>query len=261
MRTHVWTICFWAFLLTGMTEAAKADSETISVGYPEMWPLLYTEDGTSQGYVIDLITAAMARMNKPFTISEYPIKRMYQLMASGKLDICVKIHADGQAVETTIPGKIPVASIRLNLYARGPEPVESVWHLFNTEIISITGYQYRGLRNQLAGSQRHIRFLDVPDPENAFAMLQMGRSRYLLGYEQAARRIIPTLNIPDLTTITVGDFPLHLFVSSELEGGEDILQQIEEAIEQEWMGGFPAEPYTIAETKQLVSKERRWPHP
>lgn len=261
MRTHVWAICVWAILLVGPTEAVKADSKTLSIGYPEMWPLIYSDDGVSRGYVIDLITAAMTRMNKPFTISEYPIKRMYQLMASGKLDICVKIHADGQALETTIPGVIPIAGIRLNLYARGPDPVESVWHLFNTEIISITGYQYRGLRNQLAASQRRIRFLDVPNPKNAFAMLQMGRSSYLLGYEQAARRIIPTLDIPDLTTIPVGDFPLHLFVSSELEGGEGILRQIEDAIEQEWLNGFPPAPNTVADGRQLFSKGRRWPHP
>ncbi|MBL4789909.1 MAG: transporter substrate-binding domain-containing protein [Kordiimonadaceae bacterium] len=195
--------------------------------YPNLPPYAYTENGIPKGPFVEIYEYVGVSLALNFSIREYPIKRMYRKLEDGNGYVSLGIFESAIDHNKVLFGTLPIAKLHVQLYALRESALRSVWDLENTNIITVAGYTYAGLKKQLENNGKNLHFLDAQTHDGAFAMLKSGRANYMLSYKSASEKSIRALGITGITMSSIQTLPLFFIVSKKTPDAAALLSQME----------------------------------
>jgi len=227
----VFSLVFWginpAFSAEPVRLVTAGEKTVVKIGYVNMRPAFYTENGEAKGTSLDLISRALEGLDQPYRLVEYPIRRLYARIKSGETHACICLRGRAILAEHAIVGDVPVGSIRVKLYAVGKVEVDTLWDVFGESIIMQQGYEYSGLRLALKKSRKQLRLINAISHKTAFSMLKSGRAKYVLDYDFAAISAMEAIGMTGAHNIVVRDNPLYITVSKKAPEPEKLLELLE----------------------------------
>lgn len=165
-------------------------SASLKMGYIEFPPVFSTNShGKPEGILIDLAAKVIPEAGYEWEAFPYPVKRMSDYIAKGKLDLWIGLKTIPDFEGTTFKGDSEVLKITLKAYRTKNIPdIKKQGDLNGKSIIIIRGYSYGGWINYIKDVKNNIDFIETNNHKSAFRMLKAGRSDYVLDYQQPAEK-------------------------------------------------------------------------
>lgn len=207
---------------------AQAKSPTLVIGYVDMKPYSYTENGKAAGIYADLMHRLMARLSYSYEMKEYPVKRLNHLLGTGDAHIWIRVDGDRELQSQTYKSNHIVGTLKLGLHSVQKVDYQNIWQV-HEPVIAIAGYSYTGLRQKLEQADAGIEFIEASSHQSAFRMLRSGRARLLLDYERPAGYAVEQIGLKKTWFTQVSDAPSYFYVSKKAPDAELLLEQLEKA--------------------------------
>ncbi|MCB9480781.1 MAG: transporter substrate-binding domain-containing protein [Desulfobacteraceae bacterium] len=206
-------------------------SASLKVGYIEFPPVFSTNsDGKPEGILIDLAGKVLPEAGYEWEAFSYPVKRMSDYIAKGKLDLWIGLKTIPDFEGTTFKGDSEVLKITLKAYRTKNIPdIKKQEDLNSKSIIIIRGYSYGGWINYIKDVKNSIDFIETNDHKSAFRMLKAGRADYVLDYQNPAEKALKNLDIENLKENTISSFGAYFVVSKQTPDAENVLKNLEKA--------------------------------
>jgi polar amino acid transport system substrate-binding protein len=220
----IFLIIFLTFLFPNFSQA-----QTLKMGYIEFPPVFFTDaQKTPKGIVIDLASKIIPEAGYNFEASSYPIKRLCDYLAKGKLDLWIGLKTLPELKDTTIKGKSEILKITLNAYTVKKLPdIKTKEDLIYKSIIIIRGFSYGGWINFIKDPKNQIAFIETEDHRAAFRMLKAKRADYLLGYENPSKKALKDFKLTNLKQNTISSFGAYFVISKKTPDAENVLLNLE----------------------------------
>jgi polar amino acid transport system substrate-binding protein len=204
---------------------------TLKVGYIEFPPVFSTTpEGKPEGILIDLAAKVIPEAGYDWNASSYPVKRMSDYVAKGKLDLWIGLKTIPDFEGTTYKGESELLKITLKAYRIKDLPgITAKDDLQYNSVIIIRGFSYGGWINFIMDPKNQVDYIETNDHKAAFRMLKAKRANYLLDYENPAKKALENFEIPGLKENTVSSFGAYFVVSKKTPDAENVLKNLEKA--------------------------------
>lgn len=211
-----------------------SSAETVRMAYIEAPPYYSSnKDGKPEGLVIDILNNVMKKAGYDWEAASYPVKRMTSMLISGEVHLWVGLSTLPEFQGTAIIGSTEIGKVILNAYHVGDKPpIMKKEDLAGKSLIILGGYSYGGWLPYIKDPANKITYHEPNSHESAFSMLSLGRAEYLLDYDTPARRVLGTMNIPNLKFNEVSSFTLKFVVSQKAPNARDMLNRLEKAYQE-----------------------------
>jgi polar amino acid transport system substrate-binding protein len=209
----------------------RSFSDPLKVGYIEFPPVFSTNsEGKPEGILIDLAAKVIPEAGYQWKAFPYPVKRMSDYIAKGKLDLWIGLKTIPDFEGTTFKGESEVLKITLKAYRIKNVPdIKKEEDLNNKSITIIRGYSYGGWINYIKDIKNNVFFIETNDHKSAFRMLKAGRSDYVLDYQEPAEKALKKLDLKDIKDNTISSFGAFFVVSKQTHDAENVLKNLEKA--------------------------------
>ncbi len=220
---------FFSFCAPASAEAAFRQTDpfpTVVMGYLDFPPLMWDEDGTPEGSLIDLTKEIAKDQGFALEFVYRPVKRLYTDLARGDIHLWI-----GSPDTTEIKGKVlfmdpPLVVARLKLYARKGRVIPAFQDLRNTSLIIINGYRYGGLWTQLNDPERSLSLLPAMNHETALGMLSAGRADFVLDYGRPTSKLNPQEIVGEFNERLVQAIPSYYNVSKKAPRAQELVERL-----------------------------------
>lgn len=199
----------------------------VIMGYMDFAPLMWDDNGTPKGSLIDLTKEIALDQNLYIDFVYRPVKRLYSDLARGDVHLWI-----GSPNTTEIKGKVlyldpPVVVAKLKLYARRNQSIPTFSQLTDTSLIIINGYRYGGLWQEINRPSKGLALLPAMNHDAALGMLRAKRADYVLDYERPTlTRIENAAAQTEFDSRTVEAFPSYYNVSKKAPEPERLVKLI-----------------------------------
>lgn len=233
MKKNIVIKTFLYFIILISISSNFAFSQTLKLGYIEFPPVFSTnQEGRPQGILIDLASQVIPKAGYKWEAYSYPVKRMANYMAKGKLDLWIGLKTIPIFNDTTIKGSTKVLTITLKAYKTKNLPdITKKEDLLGKSIIILRGFSYGGWINYITDPANNIDYIETHDHKAAFRMLKAGRADYLLNYKYPAIKALKIVDIPDLKDNTISSFGAYFVLSKKTPNASMIIKKLELAYE------------------------------
>jgi len=199
--------------------------DTIRIGTFDFPPYFeVSENNEPGGLLVDLLKQILDRLEKKYTLTNYPPKRLFANLVDGKTDLSIiGRRLESENIKGVLYSNNPVSTIVMKVYTRkGTALPENKDGIVGKRVITIRGFNYAGLITQI-----------IPDPANshlaAFRKLQVGRADYMLNYELIEKNILKDHPFPDIQGRVISSIDAYFAVSEKLPGAEKFLNDVVKA--------------------------------
>lgn len=216
----------------GFATAATAPTQTLTVGYYDFPPAIYSdEQGQAQGALVDIARRIVEGAGYTAEFRGLPSARLYAALKDGSVDIWPGAPGKPELVAYTLEGSETLSSISLNLYHRPETAKPTVPEGLNKRgVIILNGYNYWPAVNQmLHDPQLNIRLHRAANHASALQMLRHRRADYLLDYQIPVSQTLQQLGMQPLPYVTVHQVPIRFIVSRRLKDGQQVLDALDRA--------------------------------
>ena len=200
----------------------------IVIGYVDMKPYMYTENGQPAGETIQLLRQIFKGLPYKYSMQEYPVKRLLQLISVGKVHIWPRIKGPPDFENQTYKSPHVILTLRLRLFSMTKTQLRNI-NSIHEAVITISGYTYMGLRAELEQRDTGIRFIDASNHITGLKMLRSKRARYLLDYAGASAFALQELRMEHVPSIPILDIPAYIYVSRKLPYAKALLRDLGQA--------------------------------
>ncbi len=201
------------------------------MGYVELPPFSYTDgSGVTKGVLIKLARKTLKLAGVNFTAVSFPAGRLYQNLATGRINLFLGITTDRLIQGTTIVSKQPIGYLEMRAYRLGKKmDIQRPKDLLGKHTILISGFSYNGWAAylQTASQEGNATIFTPSTHQGAFRMLRLGRGDYLLEYAFSADALLKKMKIPDLYYNDIEKVYMHFILSKKTPHAEKVLQRIE----------------------------------
>ncbi|MBL4838674.1 MAG: transporter substrate-binding domain-containing protein [Kordiimonadaceae bacterium] len=206
----------------------KAELKTITIGYVNIPPYAYSKNGKPAGVINDLTQQIMERLPYKYTLKQYPVKRLFQLLKTGKVHVWLRGSTPTIADPGSHRGELSILQAKVTIYSSAPFTAPP-WQDITGPVIYVQGYTYQGLRRKLEETRPDITFIGSPTHLSGFKMLQAGRAKYMLNYALPAGEAIRKLAMTNIHSVHISDVPVNFYVSKKAPNAKFLLQELETA--------------------------------
>ncbi len=212
----------------------SSSAGTIRMAYIEAPPYYSTgKDGKAEGLVIDILNNVMKKAGYDWEAVSYPVKRMTSMLISGEIHLWVGLSTLPEFQGAALIGSTEIGKVILNAYHIGDKPpIIKKEDLAGKSLIILSGYSYGGWLSYIKDPANKITYYEPNSHESAFSMLSLGRADYLLDYDTPAKRILKTMNIPNLKVNEISSFTLKFVVSQKAPDAQNMLNRLEKAYQE-----------------------------
>lgn len=187
-------LVFGAGALLGAPASAVPPEDSrplLKTGFVEFPPFKYAdEDGKASGPWVEMTEKVAAEAGYRVDWIHLPIARVYLYLKTGEIDFWPGVAGipdiqDGVLESTVTP-------IRVELFAfhrRSVEPPDSLQALQGQPLILINGFSYLGALQSLTLDKDDLAY--APDHASALRMLELGRGKYILDYDEPVQAVKP----------------------------------------------------------------------
>lgn len=192
------------------------------------FPPFYTvQDQRLGGSLLDLMEQIAARAGYEYQINGYPSRRLYRLIAEGKVDLFIGIKGVKAYDDKVLFSTMPITSIELRGYAN--KPLEN-FSGHGKRVITLAGYAYGGLRESILNNPAHsITLIETFSHASALAMLNAGRGDLLLNYSGPMNRYLGATKTRELYYQPINRLELFLIIPKSIPNAPQLLTSLEEA--------------------------------
>ncbi len=235
MNKNLFAIVFfsmWIVPLFFQIKPAQADDK-LRCGALHFPPYSYVQDGVEpRGMLLDLAKLIFEKAKTPYVLKGYPPRRLYMNLASGNTDLTISIKNAPEYEGNVIFSRMPIVHIDLRLYSRpGMMLTDDFDELRGKRLITIHGFGYGGLIDDLKNPQNGIILDPSRSHESAFKKLDLKRGDYVLDYRRPASDTIKALGFEDMKSKSVVNINLFIVISKKLPNAEKHMAELENAYE------------------------------
>lgn len=210
------------FIITTFCLAAISDisyaEKRLRAGFIDFPPYV-TVSNTVGGLVVDRITKAFRKAKIPYTLLNYPPKRMFAYLKNGKVDFI--ITTEGRNNEFSPYGLIskkPFMKIFVKIYSKNRKIPSG--NLTGT-IGIIHGYHYDHLKIDPAASVHSVHYHD-----SLFLMLNSNRLDYVIDYSVPSEGAVKKHGIRGIKSKLIKEINLYFCIRKEFPQSKLILKKI-----------------------------------
>lgn len=149
---------------------------------PPFYVLDATQTHVEGGSTVVCIRKVLERAGIDYALSGYPAKRLYENFANGAIDMVLASTGNSVIADKAMLGPVPLRNSTIELYSLLPagKIPRSIAELDGKSVITIAGYSYAGLLDELKGVK--VDLVPAPTHDSAMLMLGAGRAPYALVY-------------------------------------------------------------------------------
>lgn len=217
---------FTAVISADEPSQPTAPFPTVLMGYLDFPPLMWDENGTPTGSLIDLTKDIAKDQNLTIEFVYRPVKRLYTDLARGDIHLWIGSPDTTEIKDKVIFRDPPLVVAKLQLYSRTGRTIPAFSDLENTSLIIINGYRYGGLWEQLNDPSRALSLLPAMNHQTALNMLSAGRADYVLDYARPTNKLTPQLIDGEFNQRLVQAFPSYYNVSKKAPHAQELLDRL-----------------------------------
>ena len=206
--------------------------EPVKLLYMEIPPFTYAVDGKPSGDFLQLAHNVFSEVGLYYEFTYLPASRLYAGLTSGEGHVFIgPRNGAGPGDGSVIMGTTVLANVNVSIFRlAGTEP-KSFDQLVHTSLITIQGYVYGGLVQDLR-QRRGLRLMGATNRDRALLLLKIGRAPYLIGYEKplgAAMVFHPDMKIEKNPVV---ELPWVFVVSKKAPNPAKLLELLEKGLNQ-----------------------------
>ncbi|TDT43403.1 polar amino acid transport system substrate-binding protein [Halospina denitrificans] len=207
--------------------SANVQAEPLEFGYIELPPFGYTNsEGEASGYLAKLSKQVFQEMGLPVHYQQHPASRLYHQLKTGDTALTMGPAGLHQLRRAALESQEPAITLTLAIYHRqDTDPVFSVENLKGKRVVLMQGYSYGRLRRFFEEEADNMQINYARTHVSALKMLLYERADYLLNYQIPAETVIARNGLSGLKGQVIGKTPIHLFVSRQTDGAQQIIEQ------------------------------------
>jgi ABC-type amino acid transport substrate-binding protein len=220
---------FLTFALVLLSPLIKA--QEIKVGIMKIPPYYLTNEGQPpSGIFLDIMKKSLEHAGLNYRIDDYPTKRLYLNLGSGKTDLFLGIKGSPEYDDKVFYSKTIISQIQMRIYATGDTPLPITKEDINGHKIStMRGYGYGGLVNYFSDPSNNIEVALTSEHLASFQMLKKERIEYVMTYKHIAEIELKNFIIPQLKYTNFYTLDAYFIVSKSTPNAFAVLQKIERA--------------------------------
>lgn len=222
-------VCFCLMCSVG-TPLFAENPRVLSVGYLSFRPFMFKkENGEAGGPFNILLKKMLTKAGYNFKFEEYPPKRLYKNIISGRVDIWPGINSIPELAGKTLACKTIISTVYINVYVTNNKQLpNTIVDLKGKKVIVIHGYGYGGLIDYILDPVNYIEVNSAVAHAEAFKMLKHNRSDYLIDYEFPSSQVLSQISIPGLRHNTIMRIPTQIILSKATPGVEEIIKKLDD---------------------------------
>lgn len=208
---------------------AQEIPRTLTAAFLDFPPMAYEDDnGKAAGSVIELTNRIAAESGLKIEWVNYPIMRIYQGLANGKIDFWPGSQAIPALRDFTLETPSIGIDITLCAFSLSATPVlESVQKLAGNRLVLIRGFTYRDQLNDIF-EQSAREPIVAPNHAAALQLLEKGRADYLISYADPIKKALLHFPQADSKCDVLDTWPLVYVVSKKTPDAQGILKALTE---------------------------------
>lgn len=217
---------------SGIANAATATTQTLTVGFYDFPPAIYSDEhGQAQGVLVDITRRILEHAGYTADFRGLPSARLYAALREGSVDLWPGAPGKPELSKDTLEGKETLSTISLNLYHRLDTPTPVLpGDLAKRGVIIINGYNYWPAVNQMLYDPKlDIRLHRATNHASALQMLQHRRASFLLDYQAPVSQIMQQMDMQPLSYLAIHQVPIRFIVSRKLKDGQHVLDALDRA--------------------------------
>lgn len=226
-------IFFISTLFFIYVSSIQVQAQTLKLGYIEFVPVFSTNaKGQPEGLLIDLAAQVIPKAGYTWEAYSYPVKRMSEYVANGKLDLWIGLKTIPDFEDTTYKGKSELLKITLQAFRIKPLPdIKHKEDLKYQSVIILRGFSYGGWINFIKDPKNNVNYIETHDHKAALNMLKAKRADYLLDYQNPVKKALEQMPLDNLKSNTISSFGAYFVVSKKTPNACEVLQNLEQAYE------------------------------
>ena len=221
--------------MTAGTMAAHG-AAPLEVGVMDFPPYYVLEHQTKVigGYYSKYLNTLLTRAGLDYAIKGYPPKRLYMSLSEGVTKISMGTTGVADYAGKVLVSPKPVAEINLEIFGMGAADSlpKSIAELKGKSLLTIRGYNYAGLIQELIDPKNNIKIKEANTHEAAFRRLIDGSADFLLDYREPADETLALLHFPAVKRHSLSKVPVHVMVSKTLPDAQSVMDKIMKAYEE-----------------------------
>jgi len=224
------------FLVAGVLFPAllpAADSvdklPVLRTGFVEFPPFKYVDDnGNASGPWIEMTDKVAAEAGYRVEWVHLPIARVYLYLQSGRIDLWPGVAGIPALQDSVYESTVTPMEVVLYAFHRNrAEPPDSLEFLVGQPLILINGFSYLGALENLPLRKNDLSY--APGHESALRMLELGRGRYVLDYDEPVKAVQSEFPELDLTGTPIFEARGAFIVSRAHPDAKSVIKKFDEA--------------------------------
>lgn len=178
------------------------------------------EQRQAQGILIDELTPLLDQLGCQWQFEFFSAPVMLQKVANGQADLTMLIDHP-MLRSKAIYSQNALLQLRLTSYQN--QDTASIKHfeqLTKQSVITIRGYGYGGLFDQLADPKMQVQLHFASDIEEALKLLEQNVGDYLLGYQRPVNQILSKRDLPLIHSSRLKSEDVFIVMSAEYRDPE-----------------------------------------
>jgi len=222
-------ICIILYLLVSLAPRQSiAESAAIyNVGYPNLPPLSYQENGDAKGIVSELFIDVMEEAGIDYDAHEYPIKRFYHNIASGEIQMGIFSRLVDLYYDQVVFANESALTVEGRLYWPDDRPaIRDIKDLKGKRVALMLGVEYGGYSHYVQDPKNKNTIITVKTVDQALHLLAGRRVDYYLGISAKTKLPLKRHPIESLSYITFFSTNLYFAVHRSVTGHEELLKRL-----------------------------------
>jgi hypothetical protein len=212
--------------------AAPSRAAELEYAYPDqsVWTTRVSADGTPDNPLLRIAKTLFTEAGIAWHGVPYPATRMFENLKTGQSQFSMLVKAPALA-RCCLFGQIPVASTELRVYRHQlTPPIGSAAELAGKRVTLIQGYSYAGIRKALSDPASNTRIDNAPSHRSAFALLERGRTDYVLDYTGPSKEILTAHPIADVRHDTLSRLEVFLVLHKSYPDAEAVMARLDKIV-------------------------------
>jgi polar amino acid transport system substrate-binding protein len=201
----------------------------LKTGFVEFPPFKYVDDeGNASGPWIEMTDKVAAEAGYRVQWVHLPIARVYLYLQNGEIDLWPGVAGipaiQASVFESTVT---PMEVVLYAFHRSSAEPPDSLEFLVGQPLILINGFSYLGVLEKLPLKDSDLSY--APGHKSALRMLELGRGRYVLDYDEPVKAVQKEFSALNLTGTPIFEARGAFIVSRTLPDAKTVVNRFDQA--------------------------------
>lgn len=222
------------WVLALLAPPLAADAASIRLAALHLPPYFVLDEAQTTllgGLLIERAEKMMKRAKIDYELVGLPPKRLYLSFAEGDVNMVLASQGNKVIEDKALVSTLPIGEVVIELYSRLPKTQmpASFAELEGKSVITMLGYSYAGA---IVPLQDKATFMPTKNHDSGFAMLDLGRAPFLLGYRATALESIRTLKLRGINAAPLLTLKIFVQIQKDTPNAQEIMEKCNQVMKQ-----------------------------